>query len=138
MKIARRGTEYYGGLNIRMMTPSGQKITYHTDAEDQTPQRCWSDLSGVFAGNTEASGMTVFQHGDNPEYPGDWIEYPDLSWVQPTFPTSQTRYELKRGEQLILKFRILLHSGMIPDVQVLNKLWDEYNSEYNPELLFTL
>ena len=136
--IARRGTEHYGGLNIRMMTPKEQKISYHNDVEGQVPRRSWSDLSGIFAGNEEASGMTVFQHKDNTEYPGEWIEYPDLSWVQPTFPTSKTRYELIPGEQLILRFRVFLHSGMTPDVQVLNQLWDEYNSTSKPELRFTL
>lgn len=138
VKIARRGIEHYGGLNIRMMTPDGQEISYHNGSEGQFPQRSWSDLSGVFAGNKEASGMTVFQHKDNPQYPGEWVEYPDLSWVQPTFPTSKTRYELIPGEPLILRFRILVHDGMKPDVQVLNELWDDYNSESNTPLTFTL
>jgi len=136
--IARRGTEHYGGLNIRMMTPEGQQISYHNDDEGQVPRRSWSDLSGVFNKNEGSSGMTVFQHKQNPDYPGDWIEYPDLSWVQPTFPAAGTRYELKPGVPLILRFRILVHTGMKPDLEVLNKLWDEYNSKVNPELKFTL
>ena len=136
--IARRGTDKYGGLNIRMMTPKGQEISYHNDDEGHIPRRSWSDLSGVFAGNEGSSGMTVFQHNQNPQYPGDWVEYPDLSWVQPTFPGAGNRFELKPGEPLVLRFRILVHTGMKPDVQVLNKLWDEYHSDKNPELKFTL
>jgi hypothetical protein len=136
--IARRGTDLYGGLNVRMMTPKGQEINYHNDEEGKDPRRSWSDLSGIFAGNGEPSGMTVFQHSMNPRYPGDWVEYPDLSWVQPTFPDKGSRYPLKPGEPLVLRFRILVHNGMKPDAGVLDKLWDEYNSEKNPEPEFTL
>lgn len=135
--IARRGTEHYGGLNIRMMTPEGQQISYHNDDEGQVPRRSWSDLSGVFAGNEEPSGMVVFQYNQNPQYPGEWVEYPDLSWVQPTFPGAGNRFELKPGLPLILRYRILLHTGLKPDNQVLNKLWDDYHSEENTEMNFT-
>ncbi len=136
--IARRGTDAYGGLNVRMMSPNGQEISYHNDDEGQIPRRSWSDLSGVFEGNQSPSGMTFFQHNQNPQYPGDWVEYPDLSWVQPTFPEAGNRFELKPGLPLILRYRILLHTGIKPDNQILNKLWDDYHSENNPELKFTL
>ena len=120
------------------MTPKDQKITYHTDDESEMPHRSWSDLSGVFAGNEEPSGMTVFQHKDNPEYPGEWVEYPDLSWVQPTFPTADTRFPLVPGKPLVLRFRIIVHSGEKADDQILKKLWDDYHSEQKLEFRFTL
>jgi hypothetical protein len=136
--IARRGTEHYGGLNVRMMSPRGQEINYHNDEEGLVPRRSWSDLSGVFAGNQEPSGMSILQHSQNPHYPGDWVEYPDLSWVQPTFPAVGYRYALKPGEPLVLRYRILVHAGMKPDAQVLDRLWDEYHSDKNPGPEFTL
>jgi hypothetical protein len=135
--IARRGTDAYGGLNVRMMSPKGQEIAYHNDEEGQIPRRSWSDLSGVFAGNEGPSGMTIFQHNQNPHYPGDWVEYPDLSWVQPTFPSAGYRFELKPGEPLLLKYRILVYPGMRPDKQLLEQLWDDYHSGKYPEIKFT-
>ena len=126
--IARRGTDAYGGLNIRMMTPKSQKLTYHTDKEKEDPRRAWSDLSGLFLGNKEPSGLTVFQHNENPEYPGAWVEYPELSWVQPTFPTSGTRYPLEPGKPLVLRFRLIVHAGGKPDIKVMKALWDDYHS----------
>jgi hypothetical protein len=74
--------------------------------------------------------MLVLQHRENPEYPGEWVEYPELSWVQPTFPTADTRYPLKPGKPLVLKFRIIVHSGANPNITKINKLWDEYHSEF--------
>ncbi|MCG8311219.1 MAG: PmoA family protein [Cytophagales bacterium] len=136
--LARRGTQAYGGLNIRMMTPKSQEISFHTDEPAGVPQRAWSDLSGVFAGNDEPSGLTVFQHKENPEYPGAWVQYPELSWVQPTFPDSGTRYPLKPGKPLVLRFRLIVHPGSKPDVQLINKLWDAYHTEEAPGMEFTL
>ena len=131
--IARRGTNAYGGLNIRMMTPKSQELSFHTDKPNDKPRRAWSDLSGVFGGNDKPSGLTVFQHTENPEYPGEWVEYPELSWVQPTFPTSGTRYPLEPGKPLVLRFRLIVHSGATPRSERMKELWDDYQSDDLPE-----
>jgi hypothetical protein len=136
--LARRGTNAYGGLNVRMMTPESQEISFHTDEEGATPRRAWSDLSGKFTGADGPSGMMVFQHQSNPEYPGEWVQYPDLSWVQPTFPTAGTRYLLKPGEPLILRFRLVVHPGAKPDEAYAKVLWNALHSEFTPEPDFEL
>ena len=136
--IARRGTDLYGGLNIRMMTPKSQEISYHIDEQGSSPRRAWSDLSGVFANHKDTSGMTVFQHKSNPEYPGAWVEYPELSWVQPTFPTDGTRYPLKPGEPLVLRFRVIIHKGGKPTEEQLKKQWDQYHDDAQVAPDFTL
>ncbi len=125
--IARRETKLYGGLNIRMQTPKQQEISFHTDSADVAPKRAWSDLSGLFSGAKAPSGMTVLQWKQNPEYPGEWVQYPELSWIQPTFPTAGTRYKLVPGEPLVLRFRLFIHSGAKPDQKLLSKLWDTLN-----------
>ncbi|MBE7502798.1 MAG: PmoA family protein [Verrucomicrobiales bacterium] len=125
--IARRETSHYGGLNLRLATPQEQRITVHTDAPASAPRRAWSDLSGVFAG-TESSGLTVLQHRDNPEYPGDWVQYPELSWVQPTFPTAGTRYPLSRERPLVLRFRLWVHPGGAIDPAWAAQLWDAWHA----------
>jgi hypothetical protein len=75
----------------------------------------------------------VLQHHENPDYPGEYIQYPDLSWIQPTFPESGTRYKLVRGVPLVLRYRLFVHSGMKPDDVFAMKLWDEFNADNTPE-----
>lgn len=136
--IARRHTDAYGGLNIRLMTPENQDLSYFTDKPDAVPRRAWSDLSGLFPEAKQPSGLMVLQNENNPEYPGEWAEYPDLSWVQPTFPSSGTRYLLKPGQPLILRFRLIVHPGMRPEVSMSEMLWDAYHSDLAPQPGFTL
>ena len=136
--IARRATWAYGGLNVRMMTPQSQEISFFTDTADTVPQRAWSDLSGVFTGTDDPSGLMVLQYQKNPEYPGEWMQYPELAWVQPTFPTANTRYALEPGKPLVLRFRLVVHSGSKPDDSSAAMLWDAFHSDLAPvpELTF--
>jgi hypothetical protein len=82
--------------------------------------------------------MLVLQHHLNPDYPGEYIQYPDLSWIQPTFPASGTRYRLTPGEPLVLRYRIVVHPGMKPDDAFSSRMWDEYNKESTHQLDFTI
>jgi len=134
--IATRATNSYGGLNIRMMTPESQEISYFTDQHGANPVRAWSDFNGIFEGNQSLSGLMVLQHKDNPEYPGAWVEYPNLAWVQPTFPTPDTRYPLLKGKSLILRYRIITHSGGMPGVEISKARWDAFNCSYTPSNTF--
>jgi len=127
--IARRGTMHYGGLNVRMQTPGQQIISTRTDSSTLVPRRAWSDLSGLFSGAKIPSGLMVFQHHQNPDYPGDWVQYPDLSWCQPAFPASGTRYPLVMGKSLVLRFRLFVHAGTLPDQSLASSLWDSFNQE---------
>lgn len=136
--LARRDTHLYGGLNIRMQTPRDQKITTHPDSSEVAGGPAWSDLSGVFTGEASTTGLMVMQHRQNPGYPGEWIQYPNLSWCQPTFPAAGTRYPLKKGEPLFLRYRIFVHAGSAPDKVSANALWDEYNELNNNLLIFSL
>ena len=126
--LARRGTEHYGGLNVRMATPASQDISAHTDPSNAVPRRAWSDLSGIFGSAIASSGLTVLQFQMNPDYPGDWVQYPALSWCQPTFPAAGTRYALPRGKPLVLHYRLLIHAGSKPDDDRAAKLWDAFQS----------
>ena len=80
-----------------MQTPKFQEISFYRDSSINKPVRAWSDLSGLFSGSETRSGLLVLQHHKNPDYPGEYIQYPDLSWIQPTFPASGTRYKLVSG-----------------------------------------
>jgi len=126
--VARRDTDKYGGLNIRMAAPQGQAITTFTDVPGAWPRRAWADLSGVFAKDEILSGLAVLQHDKNPDYPGDWVQYPELSWCQPTFPSSGTRYALIPGAPLMLRYRLWIHSGGKPSANRLALSWDAFNA----------
>ena len=126
--LARRGTEHYGGLNVRMATPASQKIAVHTDSSNAVPRRVWSDLSGVFGAASAVSGLTLLQCRENPDYPGDWVQYPQLSWCQPTFPAAGTRYALLRDKPLVLRFRLFVHAGAKPEEDRAAKLWEAFHS----------
>jgi hypothetical protein len=130
--IATRFTDSYGGLNIRMQTPENQEISYFTDEKGTKPIRAWSDFNGIFEGNKSESGLMVLQHKSNPEYPGEWRDYPDLAWVQPTFPTPETRYLLSKEEPLVLRFRMIIHAGGKQKEDYYMKNWDAYHSELTP------
>ena len=130
--IATRATNSYGGLNLRMMTPESQEISYFTDQPGTQPLRAWSDFNGIFDGSESPSGLMVLQHKANPEYPGAWVEYPNLAWVQPTFPTPDTRYPLIKGKPLVLRYRLIIHSGGKPDEDISKKRWDAYNGLLTP------
>jgi hypothetical protein len=130
--IATRNPDGYGGLNLRMMTPESQEISYFTDEANAEPQRAWSDFNGIFEGNKSTSGLMVLQHRDNPDYPGEWVEYPDLAWVQPTFPAPGTRYPLSMEKTLILRYRLIVHAGGKPKVDISEKRWDAYHAVSAP------
>jgi len=129
--IATRFTNSYGGLNIRMHTPEKQDISFFTDVTGSKPLRAWSDFNGIFEGNNNKSGLMVLQHSSNPEYPGVWKDYPDLAWVQPTFPTPETRFPLSTEKELVLRFRLIIHTGGKPDEEISKMMWDAYNETVN-------
>ena len=128
--LATRFTNSYGGLNIRMQTPEKQEISYFTDDPGSSPLRAWSDFSGIFEGDESESGLMVLQHKDNPEYPGAWRDYPDLAWVQPTFPTPETRYLLSKKEPLVLRYRLIIHAGGKLTKDAYMESWDAYHKNH--------
>jgi hypothetical protein len=132
--LARRGTNLYGGLNIRMQTPGQQLIATHPDSSEVAAGPAWSDLSGIFTGEKTRSGLTVIQHPENPDYPGDWIQYPNLSWCQPTFPAAGIRYPLVKGKAFFLRYRLFVHAGAAPDRATVKALADEFKATGNPLL----
>jgi hypothetical protein len=135
--IATRGKNSYGGLNLRLQFPESQEISYFTEKDDSQPKRAWSDFSGIFTGAESPSGLMVLQHQDNPDYPGDWVEYPELAWVQPTFPASGTRYPLSKEEPLVLRYRLVVHKGGLTDENIAKNRWDAFHVKLTPLYNFT-
>lgn len=131
--LARRDTDKYGGLNLRFAAVKDQEIVCHTDPAGTAVRRAWADLSGVFPGG-QAAGVAVFQAPSNPDYPGDWVQYPTINWFQPTFPAAGTRYVLKQGQPLVLKFRLFIHAGKADETK-LAEGWTAYAGDGIPHRL---
>ena len=89
----------------------------------------WSDSTGIRRGGTEPAGFAVFEKNTNPDYPGDWIKYPNLPWFQPTFPAAGTRYILKKGKQLVLQYRLWIRPCSKTDDAEYAAQWKAFNGE---------
>lgn len=125
--VARRDTDKYGGLNLRCAPVQEQRITFHTDPPDAQPRMAWGRIAGRFSDAVQPASLTVFQHAGNPAYPGDWVEYPELNWLQPTFPAAGTRHLITSTNPLILRFRLWIRAGAeLPEAD-LRAQWRAFN-----------
>jgi hypothetical protein len=149
VQVARRGQSHYGGLNLRLAPAKDQQIATFTDPPAAQPRRAWAERSGVPRGGRDAGtvpnfvagsaarsqkwdcpprcdvALAILQSPRNPDYPGDWVQYPEISWIQPTFPAAGTRYTISKTRPLELHYRLWIHEGKQPP-EAINKLWDAY------------
>ncbi|RME96015.1 MAG: hypothetical protein D6766_01760 [Verrucomicrobia bacterium] len=130
--IARRETRLYGGLNLRLAAVAGQQIAFTNAPAGSEPRFSWGDLSGRFPGGRRITGLAILQHPANPEFPGDWVQYPELNWLQPTFPTAGTRCLLPTDRPLVLRYRLWIHPGR-PDPAALVAEWQRYARQTKPD-----
>ena len=128
--LARRGTEHYGGLNTRMARlegfHSGAFREYEGDEAKNGATWVFGTWKDVASG--KAMELTVFESTANPDYPGEYIEYPDIQWFQTTFPKKGTRYSLKQGETLDLRFQLWLHEATFDDAAKI-KAWKAFQAK---------
>jgi hypothetical protein len=118
VSLARRGQKAYGGLNLRFSPRKDQEITRHTDPEGKRPRRAWAQIVGVPPKGKKPVAVGIFQHVENPHAPGDWVQYPNLNWLQPTFPSKGVKYELKKGKRLVLRYGLCIQNGKMTDKQL--------------------
>ena len=144
VSLARRGTDKYGGLNVRLapvqnlqFSQSGtglittSPVAPTRNANGGNPNQtlpAWSAATGIWQGGKQLTTLAILEHPANPNYPADVITYPELPWFQPTFPKAGTRYELKKGEILRLRYRFLVMPGPTDSV-MLNDAWRAYKSD---------
>jgi hypothetical protein len=127
--IARRGTELYGGLNIRLASVKDQQIFIPAEAVETKAAKAWATLSGQFLGSASLAALTILQSRTNPDYPGDWVKYPELNWVQPTFPAAKSRFSLRKDQPLVLRYRLWIQAGGPPTAAVAEEAWRRYDAE---------
>ncbi len=131
ISLARRHTDLYGGLNLRLSSRREQRIVRHIGPVRFPAPECWAELIGIPPGGDQPVGLVILQHPANPEYPEDWIAYPDLNWLQPAFPAAGTRFDLIPHEPLILRYRLIVREG--PALKIpYSRLFTEYIQDWQP------
>ena len=93
-----------GGTMINAEGASGEKDTFGK----RSP---WIDFSGKRGNATE--GLAILQHPSNPWYPAPWFTR-DYGFISPTpmyWPENGEETFLKEGSRLVLKYRVIVHSG---------------------------
>jgi hypothetical protein len=124
--VARRETRLYGGLNCRFASFAADQGTSggahgmwgYIAPEEDNPRPAYALIFGTPGASTASYAsiqcLSIFQHPANPDYPGDWVQYPELNWLQPTFPAADTRFTLPTEKPLILRYRFC-NSDSKPD-----------------------
>ena len=127
VQVARRGQTQYGGLNVRLSPAQNQEILTFTDPPGTPQRRAWAHRSGIPRGGQSIVGLTILQSSSNPDYPCDWVQFPNLFWVQPTFPAAGTRYTITKDRPLDLRYRLWISDGK-QEPSALGGLCTAYNS----------
>jgi len=128
--LARRGTDAYGGLNFRMARLSGFQSGIFQEFEDDAAKNgaAWVFATWRDADSGKTMELTVFEKADNPDYPGDLIQYPDLQWFQPGIPKRGTRFVLKKDDVLTLRFQLWIHEATANDTAK-KAAWREFQEK---------
>jgi hypothetical protein len=93
-----------GGTMINAEGETGEKGTFGK-------RSAWIDYYGERMGKTE--GMAIMQHPSNEWFPAPWFTR-DYGFFSPTpmyWPENDKNIILKKGEQIKLRYRVLVHSG---------------------------
>lgn len=93
-----------GGTMVNAAGDKGEKATFGKNSP-------WMDYYGKRGELTE--GIAILQHPDNPWYPSPWFTR-DYGFISPTpmyWPDNGEETFLKKGETLVLRYRVLVHAG---------------------------
>lgn len=110
-----------GGAMINAEGETGEKNTFGKSS-------FWMDCSGQRLGKTE--GMAIMQHPSNEWYPSPWFTR-DYGFFSPTpmyWPENDKNTLLKKGEEIKLRYRVLIHSGNHLEADIAQE-FEKYKSE---------
>lgn len=100
-----------GGTMINAEGLKSEKGTF----EQKSP---WIDYYGKRGEAIE--GLAIMQHPANPWYPSPWFTR-DYGFMSPTpmnWPQNGTDMQMKKGTTLVLRYRVLVHSGTTTDADI--------------------
>ena len=94
-----------GGTMLNANGEKGEKETFGKKSG-------WIDCYNK-RGNGKEEGIAIMQHPSNDGYPSPWFTR-DYGFFSPTpmyWPTNEKSTDLKKGQTLKLRYRVLVHSG---------------------------
>lgn len=100
-----------GGFMVNAEGESGEKATFGKNSP-------WMDYFGKRGDIVE--GIAILQHPSNPWYPSPWFTR-DYGFFSPTpmyWPVNGEETIMKKGEALLLRYRVLVHGGNTEDAGV--------------------
>jgi hypothetical protein len=100
-----------GGFMVNAEGESGEKANYRKNSP-------WMDYFGKRGDIVE--GIAILQHPSNPWYPSPWFTR-DYGFFSPTpmyWPVNGEETIMKKGEALLLRYRVLVHAGNTEDAGV--------------------
>src|SRR5690554_5614782 len=110
-----------GGTMINAEGETGEKGTFGK-------RSAWMDYYGERMGKIE--GMAILQHPSNEWFPAPWFTR-DYGFFSPTpmyWPENDKNIVLKKGEQIKLRYRVLVHSGDHKEAEIAEE-FERYKRE---------
>ena len=110
-----------GGTLVNAEGEKGEKETFGK-------RSAWMDYNGERMGGKE--GMAILQHPSNKWFPSPWFTR-DYGFYSPTpmyWPENDEKTELKKGEQIILRYRVIVHSGDEKEADIAGE-FEKYKKE---------
>jgi len=110
-----------GGTMINAEGETGEKGTFGK-------RSAWIDYYGERMGKTE--GMAILQHPSNEWFPAPWFTR-DYGFFSPTpmyWPENDKNIILKKGEQIKLRYRVLVHAGNHQEAKIAEE-FEKYREE---------
>lgn len=119
----------YGGFCARIKLPESLVFASTTGLvtplEGQVLAGPWMDFSAYYDNSHQAeSGIAILCHPTTPNYPAPWILRQTGSMQNIVFPGKE-RIELPMEKPIVLRYRIIIHSGNANDVDIAS-LQSEY------------
>ena len=109
------------GAMINSEGKEGEKGTFGVGSS-------WIDCYGKRKTGTE--GIAIMQHPSNKWYPSPWFTR-DYGFISPTpmyWPENGKTTELKKGEKINLRYRVLVHAGNSGEADIA-RLFEQYKKE---------
>ena len=110
-----------GGTMINSEGKTGEKGTFGVGS-------AWIDCYGQR--KTGVEGIAIMQHPSNRWYPSPWFTR-DYGFMSPTplyWPEDDKATNLKKGETIKLRYRVVVHGGNTTDAGIAN-LFEQYKNE---------
>ncbi len=110
-----------GGTMINAEGDTSEKGTFGKHS-------AWMDYYGDRMGKTE--GLAILQHPSNEWFPAPWFTR-DYGFFSPTpmyWPQNGENTVLKKGDNISLKYRVLVHSGNHKEAKIAEE-FEKYKSE---------